>query len=143
MAHVIPYSDKDEDAGDPNRTSTSVDVGVCNSSGAEKDGDCSEDSRISNLCSNLSPVTTNKDNHAQEPYSDTLPFEVPSSNHHVNHLPRVQNSIEISDEPLREDSVSFDDQQLKDSNSFSQRAFLIPSYSANCTGDSGGHSLIA
>lgn len=142
MARVIPYSDKDEDAGDTNRMSTSVDVGLCNSSGAEKDGNCSEDSSILDLCSNRSPVTINKDNHAQEPYSDTLLFEVPSSNHLVNHLPRDQNSIEISDEPFREDSISFDGQPSKDSNSISQRAFLMSSHSAKCTGDSGGHSLM-
>ncbi|XP_055810145.1 uncharacterized protein LOC129880151 isoform X2 [Solanum dulcamara] len=142
MARVIPYSDKDEDAGDTNRMSTSVDVGLCNSSGAEKDGNYSEDSNILDLCSNRSPVTINKDNHAQEPYSDTLLSEVPSSNHLVNHLPRDQNSIEISDEPFREDSISFDGQPSKDSNSISQRAFLMSSHSAKCTGDSGGHSLM-
>ncbi|KAL3339466.1 hypothetical protein AABB24_028197 [Solanum stoloniferum] len=142
IARVIPCSDKDEDAGDPNRMSASVDVGLCNSSGAEKDRNCSEDSRTLDLCSNLSPVTINKDNLAQEPYSDTLLFEVPSSNHLVNHLPRDQNSIEISDEPFREDSISIDGQRSKDSNSISQRAFLMFSHSAKCTGDSGGHLLM-
>ncbi|XP_049373371.1 uncharacterized protein LOC125838350 isoform X2 [Solanum verrucosum] len=142
MARVITCSDKDEDAGDPNRMSASVDVGLCNSSGAEKVRNCSEDSRTLDLCSNLSPVTINKDNLAQEPYSDTLLFEVPSSNDLVNHLPRDQNSIEISDEPFREDSISMDGQRSKDSNSISQRAFLMSSHSAKCTGDSGGHSLM-
>lgn len=142
MARVIPCSDKYEDAGDPNRMSAFVDVGLCNSSGAEKVRNCSGDSRTLDLCSNLSPETINKDNLAQEPYSDTLLFEVPSSNHLVNHLPRDQNSIEISDEPFREDSISIDSRRLKDLNSINQRAFLMSSHSAKCTGDSGGHSLM-
>ncbi|XP_015073961.1 uncharacterized protein LOC107018096 isoform X4 [Solanum pennellii] len=142
MARVIPCSDKDENAGDPNRMSAFVDVGLCNNSGAEKVRNCSEDSGTLDLCSSLSPETINKDNLAQEPYSDTLLFEVPSSNHLVNHLPRDQNSIEISDEPFREDSISIDSQRLKDLNSINQRAFLMSSHSAKCTGDSGGHSLM-
>ncbi|KAK4356084.1 hypothetical protein RND71_025055 [Anisodus tanguticus] len=142
MAHVVPYGDKDEGAGDPNRMSTFVDVGLSNSSGVEKDRNSSEDSRILDLCSNLSSVTINKDKHAQEPYSDTLLFEAPSSNHLVSHLPRDQNSIEISVEPFREDSISFDGQRSKDSNSICQREFLMSSHSVNCTGDSGGYSLM-
>ncbi|XP_060184015.1 uncharacterized protein LOC132613799 isoform X1 [Lycium barbarum] len=131
MARVVPYSEKDEGVCDPSRRSAIVDVRLSNISDAEKDGNCNEDSGLFDLCSNLCSGTINKDNHAQEPYSDTLIFEVPTSNHLVSHLPRDPNSIEISDESFREDSISFDGQRSKDS-----------SHSAKCTGGSGGHSLM-
>ncbi|XP_009790896.1 uncharacterized protein [Nicotiana sylvestris] len=141
MARVVPSSDKDGGAGEPNGMTSFVDVGLSNSSRAEKDGNSSEDSRILDLCSNLSSIPINKDNHAQETYSDRVLFEVPSPNQPVNHL-RDQNTTEISDEPFREDSTSFDGQRSKDLNSICQEPFLMSSRSAKCTEDYGGNSLL-
>ncbi|XP_059309131.1 uncharacterized protein LOC132060223 isoform X1 [Lycium ferocissimum] len=141
MARVTPH-DKDGDAGGPNRMTTFVDiVGRPNSSGAERDGNSTEDCRILNLSSDVSSVTISKDNHGHETYPDKTLFKVPSSNHIVNHL-QNQNSVDFSDEPFREDYTSFDGQRLEDSNNMDQKAFLMSSVSAQSTENSGGHLLV-
>lgn len=142
MAHVIPH-DKDGDAGGPNRMTTFVDiVGRYNTSWAERDGNSTEDCRILNLSSDLSSLTISKDNHGHETYPDKTLFNVPSSNHVVNHLRGNQNFVEFSDEPYREDYTSFDSQGLKDPNNIDQKAFLMPSCSAQSTENAGGRLLV-
>nr|XP_025886381.1 uncharacterized protein LOC101257555 isoform X3 [Solanum lycopersicum] len=142
MAHVVPH-DKDGDAGGPNRMTTFVDiVGRYNTSGAESDGNSTEDCRILNLSSDLSSVTISKDNHRHEKYPDKTLFKVPSSNHIVNHPRGNLNFVEFSDEPYREDYTSFDSQGLKDPNNMDQKAFLMPSCSTQSTENSGSRLLV-
>lgn len=142
MTHVIPH-DKDGDAGGPNRMTTFVDiVGRHNTSGAERDGNSTEDCRILNLSSDLSSVTISKDNHDHETFPDKTLSKVPSSNHVVNHLQGNQNFVEFSNEPYREDYTSSDSQGPKDSNNMDQKPFLMPSCPAQSKENYGDHLLV-
>ncbi|CAN4106955.1 unnamed protein product [Withania somnifera] len=142
MAHVTPH-DKDGDACGPNRMTTFVDiVGRSNTSGAERDGNSTEDCRILNLSSDLSSVSISKDNHGHETYPDKTLSKIPSSNHIVDHPRGNQNFDEFSDEPFREDYTSFDSQGPKDSNNLDRKAFLMSSHSVQSAENSGHHLLV-
>ncbi|KAA8534322.1 hypothetical protein F0562_031851 [Nyssa sinensis] len=103
--HLTCSIDKDGGIKPPNKMTTFVDiVGRSCNSGPEIDGDVAEDRKILNLCSELSSITIDKENHHEAGYFDVMPCKISSSSHLFTGLPRNKEAREYSVEQFREPS---------------------------------------
>lgn len=99
--HLACSKDKDGVVRTPKQMTTFVDiVGRHGSSGPDKDVNLVEDGRIFNLCSDMSSVCIDKNNHVEAANSDSMLQNVSSSGQLCDGLPRNQ----LFTEPFREPS---------------------------------------